>query len=100
LKLTNMLSKPLVVTNVELKKCKIPEKVYDITVDIDGCYYANGYLVSNSDSVRYMANARIQYGRGPGSMTPEKLNQIKANAGFGPKQIPIQQKLQNPFLGR
>lgn len=53
-----------------------------------------------ADSCRYMANARIQFGRGPGSMTPDKLNQIKSNAGFGPKPIPIQQRLQNPFVGR
>jgi phage terminase large subunit len=38
-----------------------------------------------SDSIRYMANARIQYGRGPGSLTPQKLNELKNNAGFGPK---------------
>ena len=44
-----------------------------------------------ADSIRYMANARIQYGRGPGSMSPEKLNQLKSNAGFGPKSVPIHQ---------
>jgi hypothetical protein len=38
-----------------------------------------------ADSVRYMALARTQFGRGPGSMTPEKLQQLKNNAGFGPK---------------
>jgi hypothetical protein len=47
-----------------------------------------------------MANARIQFGRGPGSLTPDKLNQIKSQAGFGTKQIPIQARLQNPFIGR
>src|ERR1700677_1910237 len=41
-----------------------------------------------ADSIRYMANARIQFGRGPGSMTAEKLNQLKSNAGFGPKPHP------------
>ena len=35
-----------------------------------------------------MANARIQFGRGPGSLTPEKLMQMKANAGYGPKSMP------------
>jgi hypothetical protein len=29
--------------------------VYDLTVDIDHCYYANGVLVSNSDAFRYFA---------------------------------------------
>lgn len=34
-----------------------------------------------ADSVRYMANARIQYGRGPGSMTKDKLDKIKMQVG-------------------
>lgn len=54
----------------------------------------------SADSVRMMANARIQFGRGPGSMNTEKLNQLKANAGFGPKSVPMQQHLNNPFQGR
>lgn len=52
-----------------------------------------------ADSVRYMANARIQFGRGPGSLTPEKLMQMKTNAGFGPKVSGRQMPLQ-PFVGR
>lgn len=44
-----------------------------------------------ADSVRYMANARIQYGRGLGSMTPDKLKELKSKAGFGPKPIPQHQ---------
>ena len=54
----------------------------------------------NADAVRMMANARIQYGRGPGSLTKDKLNQIKSQAGFGPKSIPKQERLNNPFVGR
>jgi hypothetical protein len=38
-----------------------------------------------ADSVRYMANARTQYGRGLGSLSKDKLNEIKSLAGFGPK---------------
>jgi phage terminase large subunit len=38
-----------------------------------------------ADSVRYMSNARLQFGRGPGSMDKKKLDQLKMNAGFGPK---------------
>jgi len=55
-----------------------------------------------ADSVRYMANARIQFGRGPGSLTPEKLMQMKSAAGFGPKSIPIRHQVMNaqPFIGR
>lgn len=53
-----------------------------------------------ADSIRYMASARIQFGRGPGSLTPDKLNQLKSNAGFGPKPVPYSQMKHNPFLGR
>lgn len=38
-----------------------------------------------ADSVRYMANARLQYGKGPGTMTKDSLNKIKAQTGYGPK---------------
>lgn len=40
-----------------------------------------------SDSVRYMANARIQYGRGLGSLSKEKLNEMKSIAGYTPKNV-------------
>ncbi len=53
-----------------------------------------------ADAVRMMAKARMEFGRGPGSMTPEKLNQLKSNAGFGHKPIPLNQMKHNPFLGR
>lgn len=55
LKLINILSKQHVVTNVELKKCNTLNSVYDLTIETDHCYYANGYLVSNSDALRYLA---------------------------------------------
>ncbi len=60
------------------------------------------YTSHAADSIRYMANARIQYGRGPGNLTPDKLNQLKSNAGFGPKQIPLRHQVMNanPFVGR
>ena len=55
-----------------------------------------------ADSVRMMALARITFGRGPGSLTPEKLQQMKSNAGFGPKPIPLRHQVMNanPFIGR
>lgn len=55
-----------------------------------------------ADSVRMMAHARITFGRGPGSLTPEKLMEMKSKAGFGPKQVPIRHQVMNanPFLGR
>lgn len=52
-----------------------------------------------ADAFRYVALARTQYGRGPGSMTPEKLMQLKSNAGFGPKPMP-RLGPQSPFVGR
>jgi hypothetical protein len=33
------------------------EPVYDLTIEVDHCYYANGILVSNCDGVRTMAEA-------------------------------------------
>ena len=55
-----------------------------------------------ADSVRYMANARIQYGRGPGTLTPDKLAQMRSTAGFGPKPVPLRHQIMNanPFVGR
>lgn len=54
-----------------------------------------------ADCIRYMANARIQFGRGPGCMSPEKLNQLKSKAGYGPKHIPPQHMAQiNRSFGR
>ena len=41
-----------------------------------------------ADSVRYMANARTQFGRGPGSMSKDSLDKIKSQAGFGAKPVP------------
>lgn len=38
-----------------------------------------------ADCIRYMANARIQFGRGLGSLTADKLTELKHKAGFGPK---------------
>lgn len=39
------------ITTVSVKK----RKVYDLTVEKDHCYFANGLLVSNSDSFRYLS---------------------------------------------
>lgn len=50
-----------------------------------------------ADSVRYMANARTQFGRGPGSMTPQQLKEIQSRAGYGPKPIPKHLPNQHPF---
>ena len=52
-----------------------------------------------ADSVRYMANARIQFGKGPGTLTKDKLTQLKNQSGFGPKPTPKLTQ-HNPFIGR
>jgi hypothetical protein len=76
------------------KKFNDKTQAYSETPLHDWCSHA-------ADSVRYMANARIQYGRGPGSMTPQKLAQLKSNAGYGPKPIPPSaQLLNNPYSFR
>lgn len=66
-------------------------------------YYSDSpvhdYTSHAADSVRYMANARTQYGRGPGTMTPEKLQEIKTKAGFG-HQHRAPPLRNTPFLGR
>lgn len=53
-----------------------------------------------ADSFRYACAGIKHYGQTSGSMTPDKLMQLKASAGFGPKQVPIQHRIQNPFVGR
>ncbi len=54
----NTVLKRHVVQAVQVKQSegdgKKPVKVYDLTIDQDNCYYANGYLVSNCDAIRYL----------------------------------------------
>jgi hypothetical protein len=83
----NMLSRKHVVDHVELFQCDTPKQVYDITVQDDQCYYANGYLVSNSDAIRYMCQALHKTARG---MSPEEFNLAKARALMGNKpRLPL-----------
>lgn len=53
-----------------------------------------------SDSFRYLAVGLDHIGGK--RMSKDDLRQLKANAGFGPKQIPLRQQVmnQNPFIGR
>jgi hypothetical protein len=50
----NILRRERVVSLVPLQ-CQTTQSVYDLTVESDGCYYAQGFLVSNSDAFRYLA---------------------------------------------
>lgn len=40
---------------VRIRRVAEPRAVFDLTVAVDHCYYANGVLVSNSDAARYLA---------------------------------------------
>jgi hypothetical protein len=51
----SMCTRKHAVTNVVLYSVEKPEQVYDLTIEQDNCYYANNYLVSNSDCARYLA---------------------------------------------
>lgn len=55
-----------------------------------------------ADCFRYLANARTQFGRGPGSMNKQKLQELKNASGFGKQPIPLRQQVMNvnPFTGR
>ena len=48
---------------VNIAQVKLPtiQGVYDLTIDIDGCYYANGLLVSNSDAFRMLALTQSEF---------------------------------------
>ena len=74
------------------KKYNEKTKAYSEAPTHDYCSHA-------ADSIRYMANARIQYGRGPGSLNKERLTQLKTQAGYGPKPQPKHMPMNN-FLGR
>jgi hypothetical protein len=52
--LINMFSRKRVVESVPLN-LQEPQEVYDLEIEADHCYYANGFLVSNSDAFRYLA---------------------------------------------
>lgn len=70
-----MLSKERVLNIVPLDK-QTSVKVYDLEVEGDHCYYANGILVSNSDAARYMAIAIKKYvdsNKGPTDDEVERL---------------------------
>jgi len=56
-KLINILTQKHVVKSVAIKHLSNPVTVYDLTIEKDNCYYVNGYLVSNSDSFRYLCQA-------------------------------------------
>lgn len=82
----NTLLKKHVVKNVQSYQVIEPKQVYDLSVDIDNCYYANGYLVSNSDAMRYLC---ISLSKTRDGLSPEDLERRYQEAMIGPQgQLP------------
>ena len=86
LSVINTLLRRHVVKSVELKCLNTQEEVYDLTIDIDNCYYINGYLVSNCDSLRYLAISLPK--TRDGLTTPEELDKRYRQAVYGEDELP------------
>jgi len=89
---TNTLLRRHVVKSVQLLSLKLPEQVYDLSIEHDNCYYAEGYLVSNSDSMRYLAVGQSKLG---GNSNPDELNKRYQQAQMGNNGSAF-----SPFNGR
>jgi phage terminase large subunit len=74
------LSQKHVVKNAQLND-KFTQKVYDFEVEDDHCYFANGILVSNSDSFRYAAVGIKSIGFKQSNSIENEMNAIKAYWG-------------------
>lgn len=81
----NTLLKKHVVKNVRVYQLQEPKEVYDLTVEDDNCYYANGYLVSNCDALRYMCEAIHMSKTG---MTAQEFDRKKHEALYGTMGLP------------
>lgn len=77
----NTLLRKHAVKNVHVNQHLKPVKVYDLTIEIDNCYYANGYLVSNCDALRYLC---ISLPKTRDGLTPEELDKRYQEAMLGP----------------
>jgi ethanolamine transporter EutH len=69
-----------VVKSVQVYCVQEQKEVFDLTIDIDNCYYANGYLVSNCDCIRYLALSLPKVKDGS---SPEELEQRYRSAMYG-----------------
>lgn len=74
-----------------------PIKVYDLCVETDHCYYANGILVSNSDAFRYLSCARAQI-KNSTNIDPQDFNQRRMAALYG-AQSNLPPMFQQPYPG-
>ena len=70
-----------VVLNVRAYQLSKPRLVYDLTIENDHCFYANGYLVSNCDSFRYLC---VSLPKTRDSLSAEELDRRYQEAIMGP----------------
>jgi hypothetical protein len=77
----NTLLKKHAVKSVQLCHNEKPKKLFDLTVDTDNCYYTNGYLVSNSDAMRYLA---ITLPKTRDGLSSDELDKRYQDAMLGP----------------
>ena len=85
LNVINTLSKKHVVKSVQLFQLRQPREVFDLTIEKDNCYYVNGYLVSNCDSLRYLC---ISLPKTRDSLSPEELDKRYQETLYGNKNLP------------
>lgn len=52
------------------------QKVYDLEIEDDHCYYANGILVSNCDAMRYLASTYLSNASGT-KLTPDDIKKMR-----------------------
>jgi len=73
-----------VVKSVQLHQWSEPRKVYDLTVEQDNCYYANGYLVSNCDATRYLCQSLNHVHQGISGTDYTNLREVALRSGNKP----------------
>lgn len=81
---TSIFQQKTVVKSVRIYRSQELKKVYDLTVDIDGCYYANNILVSNCDMIRYLCVALPRVTQGS---TGEDVNKRYNQAMYGSEKL-------------
>jgi hypothetical protein len=85
------------ITFIDQNKCKhlikCLENYHKKFLDKQNCYSetpVHDWASHMCDSVRYMANARIEFGRGQGSLTKQQIDAMRIKAGYSPNSIPRQ----------
>lgn len=81
----DMLLKRHAIKNVQYNVHEKPVAVYDLMIEKDNCYFANNYLVSNSDSLRYCA---ISLGKSRDGMSQEDVDKLRREAQYSEQPLP------------